>query len=263
MHIHSISTLILLIIIWRYIVTSVIPARLLNLYSKFYGTAYYYFLTKYNLIKCSPDISDSSRLLLHYSDIEHLNIELKCRYFVSNINTNDITNNTNDINPWPCFNNGDGDIICDWPIIGLFHPPFFVVRRWLHSCNPIREETFSISAQNRISKLRRFVVFFGLPSSVRRSFLEIRHSRFLSHFMVTVVGANLCVRRPLELKDKRIRGVGGIADKEAHTAHTIKIISQRQYFVARCLISFFGNIFGLLHSIRIRFPSTSTHKLVT
>jgi hypothetical protein len=43
-----------------------------------------------------------------------------------------------------------------------------------------------------------------------------------SHFVNigTVVGANLCVPRPLEVKDKGIRGVGGVADKEACTVHT-------------------------------------------
>jgi hypothetical protein len=70
-----------------------------------------------------------------------------------------------------------------------------------------------------------------------------------------VVGANLCARDPLELKGKGFRGVGGVADKEAYTVHTVNIISQRQYFVARCLISYVGNAFGL-HSICICFPST-------
>jgi hypothetical protein len=71
----------------------------------------------------------------------------------------------------------------------------------------------------------------------------------------TVVGANLCVRRPSDVKGKGIRGAGGVADKEAYTVHTINIISQRQYFVARCLSSYVGNVFGL-HSICIYIPST-------
>jgi hypothetical protein len=39
----------------------------------------------------------------------------------------------------------------------------------------------------------------------------------------------------LEVSDKGIRGVGGVAGKEAKTVQTINIISQRQYFVVRCL----------------------------
>jgi hypothetical protein len=54
--------------------------------------------------------------------------------------------------------------------------------------------------------------------------------------------------------------VGGGADKEAFTVHTINIISQRQYFVAHCLSSYVGNVFGE-HSICVCFPST--RKLVT
>jgi hypothetical protein len=43
----------------------------------------------------------------------------------------------------------------------------------------------------------------------------------------TVVGANLCVPCPLEVKCTVIGGVGGVAGKKAHT-----IISQWQCFVA-------------------------------
>jgi hypothetical protein len=68
----------------------------------------------------------------------------------------------------------------------------------------------------------------------------------------TIVGAN---RGPLEVKGKEVQGVGGVADKEAYTVHTINIISQRQYLVACCLISYVGNVFGL-HSICVYFPST-------
>jgi hypothetical protein len=35
---------------------------------------------------------------------------------------------------------------------------------------------------------------------------------------------NLCVRRPLEVNGKGIRGVGEVTDKEVHTAHTKKKI---------------------------------------
>jgi hypothetical protein len=54
--------------------------------------------------------------------------------------------------------------------------------------------------------------------------------------------------------------VGGVADKEANTVHIFNIISQWQYFVARRLISFVGNVFGI-RNIRVCFPSA--RKLVT
>jgi hypothetical protein len=38
--------------------------------------------------------------------------------------------------------------------------------------------------------------------------------------LCTVVGANLRVRRPLEVKCKGIKGVGGVAGKEAYTVQT-------------------------------------------
>jgi hypothetical protein len=69
-----------------------------------------------------------------------------------------------------------------------------------------------------------------------------------------------CISRPLEVKAKGIRGVGGVADKEAYTVHTINITSQWQYFVACCLNSYASNVFGLC-SICVCFPSTG--KLVT
>jgi hypothetical protein len=76
-----------------------------------------------------------------------------------------------------------------------------------------------------------------------------RRDLALTHVRVsvkrTVVGANLCVWGPLEVKGKGIKGVGGVADKEAYTVHTINIISQRLYFVARCLIPYVNNAFGL------------------
>jgi hypothetical protein len=67
-----------------------------------------------------------------------------------------------------------------------------------------------------------------------------------------VVGANLCSRDPSEVKGKGIRGVGAVADKEAYSVHTVDIISQRQYFAARCLVSYVGNMFGL-HSFIVCF----------
>jgi hypothetical protein len=54
--------------------------------------------------------------------------------------------------------------------------------------------------------------------SILLSFCSERHN-------ITAVGANLCVRRPLELNGKGIRGVGGAADKEALSVHAINIIS--------------------------------------
>jgi uncharacterized membrane protein len=51
--------------------------------------------------------------------------------------------------------------------------------------------------------------------------------------------------------------VGGVADKEVYNA---LIISQRQYFIARCLSFYIGNVFGL-HSICVCF--TSARRLVT
>jgi hypothetical protein len=83
-------------------------------------------------------------------------------------------------------------------------------------------------------------LFFPLPCCARHA----------------VVGANLCARHTLQVKGMDIGGVGGVAE----TVHTINIISQRQYFVARCLVSYVGNIFGF-HSICVCFPST--RKLAT
>jgi hypothetical protein len=55
-------------------------------------------------------------------------------------------------------------------------------------------------------------------------------------------------------------GGGGVADKEAYTVQAFNIISERHYFVSRCLNSFVGNVFGL-HSACVCFPST--RKIVT
>jgi hypothetical protein len=53
----------------------------------------------------------------------------------------------------------------------------------------------------------------------------------------------MCARDLLEVKGK---GVRWVADKGVYTAHATDIISQRQYFVARSLISSFGNVFRML-----------------
>jgi hypothetical protein len=69
----------------------------------------------------------------------------------------------------------------------------------------------------------------------------------------------------LEVKGKGIRWVGGAADKEAHTVHSFNIISQRQYFVVRGLISFV-NVFGLHRKVFFFYPQASdvgkAHSLV-
>jgi hypothetical protein len=70
-------------------------------------------------------------------------------------------------------------------------------------------------------------------------FLELYGNILSAANKSTVVGTNLCVPRPLEVRGKGIRGVGGAADKEACTVQTVKGISQRQYFVARCLKKIF------------------------
>jgi hypothetical protein len=54
--------------------------------------------------------------------------------------------------------------------------------------------------------------------------------------------------------------VGKVADKEAFAVHTTKIISHRQYFVARCLSFYDADVFDL-NSTYVGFPSTC--KLVT
>jgi hypothetical protein len=74
----------------------------------------------------------------------------------------------------------------------------------------------------------------------------------------TVVGANLCVPHPLEVKGKGPE-VGEVADKKEKTGHTVDIISL-SYFVTCRLRSCVGNVFGL-HSTCFSFPST--RKLMT
>jgi hypothetical protein len=61
----------------------------------------------------------------------------------------------------------------------------------------------------------------------------------------------------IEVKDKGIEEVGGVADKEAHTVHAINIIPQRQDFVDRCPVMFLDYIPGTCVCFR------STCKLVT
>jgi hypothetical protein len=95
----------------------------------------------------------------------------------------------------------------------------------------------------------------SFPFYVTSYYIQFVRPYRMSHksgAICTVVGANLCSRDPLELKDKGIKAVGGIADKEAYTVHTTNIVSQRQYIVARCLSSYVGNVFGL-HSVCVSF----------
>jgi hypothetical protein len=61
--------------------------------------------------------------------------------------------------------------------------------------------------------------------------------------------------RSIRYKSKGIREVGGEADNEACTVHTFNIISQRQYFVPRCLISCVGNAFGRRSEFVFRLPA--------
>jgi hypothetical protein len=80
-----------------------------------------------------------------------------------------------------------------------------------------------------------------------------------------VVETNLRVPRPLEVKGIGIIGVGGVADEEACTVHTANIIFYWQYFVASCLRSYVGNVFGLhSRSIFVCFTSDigEMHSLV-
>jgi hypothetical protein len=71
-------------------------------------------------------------------------------------------------------------------------------------------------------------------------------------------------RRGESVRSRTVRSKGQGDQKgrrgSRYTVHTINIISQRQYFVASCLWSCVGDVFGL-HSICVYFPSS--HKLVT
>jgi hypothetical protein len=73
--------------------------------------------------------------------------------------------------------------------------------------------------------------------------------------MRTLLGTNLCVRRPLEVKGKGIRGVEEAADVEAYTVHSMNIIYQRLYFVAYCLrymrlFSFYPQVSDVMRNAR-------------
>jgi hypothetical protein len=67
----------------------------------------------------------------------------------------------------------------------------------------------------------------------------------------TLFNLELCASGLL-VQVKGIREVGGATDKEAHIVHTVHIIFQEQYFVARSLISNVDNVFGL-HSMCVFF----------
>jgi hypothetical protein len=72
----------------------------------------------------------------------------------------------------------------------------------------------------------------------------------------TVVGTKPCVPRPLEVKGKWIRRLGGVAEMKAESVQTTNIISQWQYLQ----LAVSGNILGF-RSTCVYFPST--RKLVT
>jgi hypothetical protein len=75
-----------------------------------------------------------------------------------------------------------------------------------------------------------------------------------------VVGGESVRSRTVRRGREEIRGMGEAADREAYYVHTVNIISQRQYIVGCCLISYVDNVFGL-HSMCVCFPST--RKLVS
>jgi hypothetical protein len=115
----------------------------------------------------------------------------------------------------------------------------------------------------------------AVPRYLFRRALAGPHSQSRRAAEGTVVGRSLCVRRPLEINGKGIRGAGGVACKEARTIHTINITCQQQYFVARCLGSYVGNVFGLhficlcpseaplkRRSISIKLHSTTSQKTI-
>jgi hypothetical protein len=72
----------------------------------------------------------------------------------------------------------------------------------------------------------------------------------LLKYVSTVVGANLCAWRLLEVLRKLIRGVGGVC-----SIHFRNITSQRQYLATPRLSCYIGNVF-CLHSTFVRLPST-------
>lgn len=69
----------------------------------------------------------------------------------------------------------------------------------------------------------------------------------------TIVRTNLCVRRQLEIKFIGIRGVEGVAGKDACTVHTRNIICRRQYFVVRTVSA------PVISSIRIAYALDSSY----
>jgi hypothetical protein len=75
------------------------------------------------------------------------------------------------------------------------------------------------------------------------------------------VGANVCLRRPLEAKGKGIRrlGGGGATGREACAVRAMNVTSQRLYSVPRFLSSYFGNVFG----VRVIRVYSSTRELIT
>jgi hypothetical protein len=98
------------------------------------------------------------------------------------------------------------------------------------------------------------VVLKSIPFYTKAHTPHKRHTPRLCGAL-TVVGKNLCVPCPLEVNGKGIRGLGGVAGKEAHTIQTMNIISRRQHFIAPCLSSHVGNVFGL-RRVSVCFPST-------
>jgi hypothetical protein len=68
--------------------------------------------------------------------------------------------------------------------------------------------------------------------------------RFLQHRLFCSRGE---YKRSRSVVSKRqgYQRVGGVADREVYTVRSINIISQRWYFVARCIISSVGKVFGL------------------
>jgi hypothetical protein len=88
-------------------------------------------------------------------------------------------------------------------------------------------------------------------------YIGLHTSLILVSFAVTVVGANLCTRDPLDVKGKGIRGVGGVTDKEAYCPY------DKHYFptVICNLLSFPMSVMCLVFTVCFCFPST--RKLVT
>jgi hypothetical protein len=74
------------------------------------------------------------------------------------------------------------------------------------------------------------------------------------NWLVNLYLMNPCIRNLLEEKNKGIRGVGEVAQKEAYTVHTTHITSQSQYLYSS-LISYFSNASGS-HSAYVCVPFT-------